>query len=175
MLMNIQTLAKTSFGHFTLFLLRGDKSGPDDKIHSGICTFWQLESPNFMNLFLFTFARSLRGHFLKKENQFLKNPKELVCSFNIKGSPLWIRIWTKKLNFSLFWKKMYFCTRIWIRNVFSFLLMYISHLLLRISNFVIFCLKNIIFDLCHSGACNSKRRLYSDLVLVSTERKRGNA
>ena len=135
----------------TLFLLRGAKSGPDDQIQSGIFTFWWLESPNFMTLFLFTFARSQRGHFLKKENQFLKNPKKWFGSFNIKGSPLWIKI-EKNQNFSLFWKKSYFCTWIWIRNVLSFLLMYIFYLLLKISNFVVFCLKNIIFDLFHSGA-----------------------
>ena len=46
------------------------------------------------------------------------------------------------------------------------------YLLLTILDFVIFCLKNIIFDLCHSGAYNSKRRPYSGLFLVSMERKR---
>ena len=89
----------------SLFLLRGAKSGPDDQTQSGIFTFWWLESPNFMTLFLFTFARSQRGNFLKKENQFLKNPKKWFRSFNIKGSPLWIKI-EKSQNFSIFWKKI---------------------------------------------------------------------
>ena len=142
----------------TLFLLRGAKSGPDNQIQSGIFTFWWLESPNFMTLFLFTFARSQRGHFLKKENQFLKNRKKWFGRFNIKGSPLWIKI--KKVKIFLFFeKKSYFSTWKWIRNVLSSLLMYVFYLLLKISNFVIFCLKNIIFDLCQSGAYNSKRRL----------------
>ena len=109
--------------------------------------------------------------FLKKENQFLKNKKKWFGSFNIKGSPLWIKIVKIKI-FLFFEKKSYFCTWIWIRNVLSFLLMYIFYLLLKISNFVIFCLKNIIFDLCQSGAYNSKRRLYSGLFLVSMESKR---
>ena len=105
--LGIQMILEEIFrwGSLTLFLLRGAKSGPDDQIQSGIFTFWWLESPNFMTLFLFTFARSQRSHLLKKENQFLKNPKNWFGSFNIEGSPLWIKI-LKNQNFSLFWKKI---------------------------------------------------------------------
>ena len=110
--------------------------------------------------------------FWKKENQFLKNPKNWFGSFNIEGSPLWIKIKKKSKFFSFLKKKSYFFIWIWIRNVLSFLLMYIFYLLLKISNFVIFCLKNIIFDLCQSGAYNSKKRLYRGPFLVSMESKR---
>ena len=109
--------------------------------------------------------------FLKKRKSIFEKWKIMIWQFQHQRVPLWIKI-EKNQIFSLFWKKSYFSTWIWIRNVLSFFLMYIFYLLLKISNFVIFCLKNIIFDLCHSGAYNSKKRLYSGLFLVYMESKR---
>ena len=87
----------------TLFLLRGAKSGPNDQIQCGIFTFWWLELPNFMTLFLFTFVRSQRGYFLKKENQFLKNQKKMISHFQHQRVPPLDKN-QKSQNFSLFLK-----------------------------------------------------------------------
>lgn len=157
---------------FTLSLLRGAKSGPDDQIQSGIFTSSWLELPDFMTLFLLTFARSQRGHFLKKRKSIFEKSKKMIWQLQHQRVPH-LDENSKDQNFSLIWKnKSYFYTWIWIRNVLSFLLMYIFYLLLKISNFMILCLKNIIFDLRHSGAYNSKRRLYSGLFLVSMDSQR---
>ena len=110
--------------------------------------------------------------FVEKRKSIFEKSKKLIWQFQHWRVPPLDKNFKKIKIFLFFEKKSYFCTWIWIRNVLSFLLMYIFYLLLKISNFVIICLKNIIFDLCQSGAYNSKRRLYSGLFLVSVESKR---
>ena len=107
----------------------------------------------------------------KKENQFLKNSKKWFGSFNIKGSPPLDKNRKKSKFFSFLNKNHIFLSEYELEMFSAFFWCIISSFA---KNFK-FCdilLENIIFDLCHSGAYNSKRRPYSGLYLVSMESKR---
>ena len=102
---------------------------------------WMLEmSSNFMTLFLSTFATSHWSHFSKKNFENLKNGNFFFDRSDFKGSPLWI--FFSKIIFSIFLVTNHtFSTWICILHVLSFLLMYITWVLVKISKFSFFTIE----------------------------------
>ena len=120
----------------TLFLLGGALLGPNDLKQSGISTVLWLESPKFMTLFISVSVWSQWSYFWKKSYEILKNWKKKIYRFDTKG-PFGKKI-QKSKNLGFFPKNHTFSTWIWILHVLSFLLRYITSVLLKIFKFSFF-------------------------------------
>ena len=103
---------------------------------------WMLKmSSNFMSLFLSTFATSHWSHFSKKNFEILKNGNFFFRPFRHQRVPP-LKFFFSKLNFSIFLVTNHtFSTWIWISYVLSFLLRYITWVLVKIFNFSLFYYK----------------------------------
>ena len=120
----------------------GGSSWPPPGGISRVTPQWTLRlSSYFMTLFLSTFIMSHWGHFSKKNFENLKNRKNVFRPLrHQRVPPLKKNFW--KLFFSNFFVTNHtFSTWIWILHVLSFLLMYITWVLVKISNFRFFTIE----------------------------------
>ena len=116
--------------------------GPNDLKQSGISTVLWLESPKFMTLFISVSVWSQWSYFWKKSYEILKNWKKKNFTVSTpKGPPFGKKI-QKSKNLGFFPKNHTFSTWIWILHVLSFLLRYITSVLLKIFKFSFFLLWN---------------------------------
>ena len=99
---------------------------------------WMLQmSSNFMTLFLSTFATSHWSHFSKKNFENLKNGNFFFRPFRLQRVPP-LKFFFSKLFFSIFLVTNHiFSTWIWILLVLSFLLKYITWVLVKIFTFLL--------------------------------------
>ena len=103
---------------------------------------WMLKmSSNIMSLFLLTFATSHWSHFSKKFFENLKNGNFFFRPFRLQRVPP-LKFFFSKLIFSIFLVTNHtFSTWICILHVLSFLLMYITWVLVKISKFSFFTIE----------------------------------
>ena len=122
-------------GILTLFLLGGALLGPNDLKQSGISTVLWLESPKFMTLFISVSVWSQWSYFWKKSYEILKNWKKKILPFRHQRVPP-LEKKSKNLKIWIFFPKNHtFSTWIWILHVLSFLLRYITWVLVKIFKF----------------------------------------
>ena len=111
--------------------------------HRSLVTLrWMLQMSSYLlTLFLLTFFRSRWGLFSKKKFEKFEKLKEKFLVPTPKGPPFWRKNFKKIKKSYLFLKNHAFSTWIWILHVLSFILMYITYILLKIFNFPIFAIR----------------------------------